>query len=81
MFIWILSILALGTLAYLAIKGRIIRMQEEFRDALRRAQQGRKSSLPSEDMLKCPKCEVYSAPSQQKNCGKPGCPYSTPAIR
>jgi len=75
------SLLILGVLAYLAIKGRIVRMQEEFQKALRRAQQGGKSSFPSEDMVKCPKCDVYAAPSQQKNCGKPGCPYSKPAIR
>jgi ArsR family metal-binding transcriptional regulator len=78
---WILVLLAIGTLAYFAIRGRMLRMQEEFMDALRRAHQGRKSSLPSEDMVKCEKCGVYSAPSQQKNCGKPGCPYSKPAIR
>lgn len=78
---WILSLLLLGALAYFAIKGRIIRLQEEFQEALRRAQQGRKSSFPSEDMVKCEKCGVYSAPSQLKNCGKPGCPYAKPAIK
>lgn len=75
------SLLILGVLAYLAIKGRMVRMQEEFQKALRRAQQGRKSSFPSEDMVKCPKCDVYSAPSQQKSCGKSDCPYSKTAIR
>ena len=78
---WILVLLAIGTLAYFAIRGRMLRMQEEFMEALRRANQGRKSSLPSEDMVKCEKCGTYSAPSQQKNCGKPGCPYSKPAIK
>lgn len=78
---WILSLLILGALAYFAIKGRILRLQEEFKEALRRAQQGRKSSFPSEDMVKCATCGVYSAPTQSKNCGKPGCPYSKPAIK
>lgn len=78
--LWILALLALGALAYFAIKGRIIRMQQEFQEALRRAQQGRKSSLPSEDMVKCEACGTYSAPAQLKNCGKPGCPYRKPAI-
>ena len=73
-FFWLL-ILALGVLAYFAVKGRIVRLREEFEQALRRATQGRRSSLPSEDMVKCPTCGTYSAPSQQKNCGKEGCPY------
>jgi hypothetical protein len=59
---WILALLAIGALAYFAIKGRIIRMQQEFQEALRRAQQGRKSSLPSEDMVKCETCGTYSRP-------------------
>lgn len=78
---WILSLLILGALAYFAIRGRIVRLQEEFQESLRRAQQGRKSSFPSEDMVKCPKCDTYSAPSQQKSCGKADCPYAKPAIK
>ena len=78
---WILILLTIGALAYFAIKGRIIRLREEFQDALRRAQQGRKSTFPSEDMVKCEKCDTYSAPSQAKGCGKPNCPYAKPAIR
>ena len=74
-FFWLLTLLGLGALAYFAIKGRMIRLREEFEAALRRAGQKRGSSLPSEDMVKCPTCETYIAPSQQKNCGKPGCPY------
>ena len=35
---WILALLVIGALAYFAIKGRIIRMQQEFQEALRRAQ-------------------------------------------
>lgn len=73
--LWLLILLAVGALAYFAIKGRIVRLREEFEQALRRANQGRRSSLPSEDMVKCPTCGTYSAPSQQKNCGKEGCPY------
>lgn len=73
--LWLLILLAVGALAYFAIKGRLVRLREEFEQALRRANQGRRSSLPSEDMVKCPTCGTYSAPSQQKNCGKEGCPY------
>jgi hypothetical protein len=72
---WILILLAIGALAYLAMRGRIARLREEFEEALRRATQGRRSSLPSEDMTKCPTCGTYLAPSQQKNCGKENCPY------
>jgi hypothetical protein len=78
--VWILVLLAIGTLAYLAIKGRIIRLREEFQEALRRAQQPPKSSLPSEDMTRCGVCGTYSAPSQKKDCGKQGCPYTRPGI-
>ncbi|MCE9521801.1 MAG: hypothetical protein K8S25_05140 [Alphaproteobacteria bacterium] len=74
-FIWLLSLLVLGALAYFAIKGRVIRLREEFEAALRRAGQRPPSSLPSEDMVKCATCGTYVAPSQQKNCGKPNCPY------
>lgn len=74
-FIWLLTILGLGALAYFAIKGRMIRLREEFEAALRRAGQKRGSSLPSEDMVQCKTCGTYIAPSQQKNCGKPDCPY------
>lgn len=79
--VWILSLLLIVALAYFAIKGRIVRLREEFQEALRRAQQGPKSSFPSEDMVKCETCGIYSAPSQLKNCGKPNCPYTTPAIK
>lgn len=74
-FLWLLLLIGLGALAYFAIKGRMIRLREEIEQALRRAGQ-RRSSLPSEDMVKCPTCGTYIAPSQQKNCGKPNCPYS-----
>jgi hypothetical protein len=74
--LWLLILLGLGALAYFAIKGRMVRLREEFEQALRKATQGRpRSSLPSEDMVKCPACGTYSAPSQTKNCGKPECPY------
>ena len=73
--IWLLALLGLGALAYFAIKGRVIRLREEFEAALRRAGQRPASSLPSEDMVKCTTCGTYIAPSQQKNCGKPNCPY------
>ncbi|MDZ4740652.1 MAG: hypothetical protein SGJ03_12210 [Alphaproteobacteria bacterium] len=78
--LWILTLLGIGVLAYFAIKGRIIRLRDEFQGALRRASQGPKSSLPSQDMVKCPSCGTYSAPSQQKNCGKQECPYKTPSL-
>jgi ribosomal protein L32 len=74
-FLWLLILLGVGALAYFAIKGRMVRLREEFEQALRRASQRPKSSLPSEDMVKCPNCGTYSAPSQTKNCGKPECPY------
>ena len=73
-FIWLLVLVGLGALAYFAIKGRMIRLREEIEQALRRGGQ-RRSSLPSEDMVKCATCGTYIAPSQQKNCGKPNCPY------
>lgn len=74
-FIWLVVILALGVIAYFAVKGRIVRLREEFQEALRKAQTRRSASLPSEDMQKCPHCGTYNAPSQQKNCGKSECPY------
>jgi len=73
--LWLLILAGLGALAYFAVKGRIIRLREEFEQAMRKATQGRRSSLPSEDMVKCPTCGTYSAPGQTKNCGKAGCPY------
>ncbi len=73
--LWFLAMLGLGVLAYFAIKGRMLRLREELHEALRRAGQKRGSSLPSEDMTKCLICGTYIAPSQQKNCGKEGCPY------
>lgn len=79
--LWLLILLALGALAYFAIKGRISRLREEIEQQLRRASRPRRSSLPSEDMIKCPACGTYSAPSQAKDCGKAECPYKakTPA--
>jgi ribosomal protein L32 len=73
--LWLLILIGLGALAYFAMKGRIIRLREEFEQAMRKATQGRRSSLPSEDMVKCPTCGTYSAPGQTKNCGKAACPY------
>ena len=79
--VWVFALLGLGVLAYFAIRGRIIRLKEELQEALRRAQHGRKSSFPSEDMIKCQTCETYSAPTQLRNCGKPNCPYATPSLQ
>jgi len=73
--VWILVLIGLGALAYFAIKGRMIRLRDELQEALRRAGRRPASSLPSEDMIKCPACGTYIAPSQQKNCGKDRCPY------
>ena len=59
--LWILILLGVGALAYFAIKGRMVRLREEFEQALRKATQGgRRSSLPSEDMVKCPACGTYN---------------------
>jgi len=74
-FLWLLVLLALGALAYFAVKGRIVRLREEFQEALRKAGARRGTSLPSEDMQKCAICGTYVAASLQKNCGKPECPY------
>lgn len=66
----------IGALIYFGVKGRIVRLREEFDAAMRRATQGNaKKPIATEEMTKCPTCGTYSAPSQQKNCGKPGCPY------
>jgi ribosomal protein L32 len=73
--LWLLILGAIGALVYFGVKGRIIRLREEFEQAMRRAGQGRRANLPGEDMVKCPTCGTYSAPTQVKNCGKPGCPY------
>jgi ArsR family metal-binding transcriptional regulator len=73
--IWLLAILGIGALAYFAIKGRMLRIRDELQEAIRRAGRKRGSSLPSEDMVKCAVCDTYIAPSQQKSCGKAGCPY------
>lgn len=78
--VWILVLLAIGTLAYLAIRGRIIRLREEFQEALRRAQKHPKSTLPSEDMTKCDVCGTYLAPSQKRDCGRANCPYARPGL-
>jgi hypothetical protein len=69
----ILSVL--GALIYFGVKGRMVRLREEFAEALRKAQQSRKPNLPSESMSQCKTCGTYIAPGQQKNCGKQGCPY------
>lgn len=74
---WLIVLIGIGALAYFAIKGRIIRLREEFQDALRKAQT-RRSSLPSEDMQKCPTCGTYYAPST-KSCGNPNCEESRKA--
>lgn len=65
----------LGALIYFGVKGRIVRLREEFAEALRRAQGKRPEKLPSESMVACPTCGTYAAAGQQKNCGKQGCPY------
>jgi hypothetical protein len=65
----------LGALIYFGVKGRIVRLREEFAEALRRAQGKRPENLPSESMTQCKTCGTYIATGQQKNCGKNGCPY------
>ncbi len=65
----------LGALIYFGVKGRIVRLREEFAEALRRAQGKRPENLPSESMTQCKTCGTYIAAGQQKNCGKSGCPY------
>jgi hypothetical protein len=65
----------LGALIYFGVKGRIVRLREEFAEALRKAQGNRPKNLPSESMTECPTCGTYAAPGSQKNCGKQGCPY------
>ncbi len=65
-----------GALIYFGVKGRMIRLREEFAEAMRRATQGgAKKPIATEEMVKCPTCGTYAVPTQQKNCGKPGCPY------
>ncbi len=66
----------LGALIYFGVKGRIVRLREEFAEALRRAQGKRPENLPSESMTQCKTCGTYIATGQQKNCGKQGCPYT-----
>lgn len=73
--IGLLALAAVGAFIYFAIKGRAIRLREQFQEALRRAGERAGGQLPAEDMLKCPVCGTYSAPGQQKNCGKAQCPY------
>jgi hypothetical protein len=75
-FFTLLILAILGALIYFGVKGRIVRLREEFAEALRRAQGKRAEKLPSESMVACPTCGTYSAPGQQKNCGKQGCPYT-----
>jgi hypothetical protein len=65
----------LGALIYFGVKGRIVRLREEFAEALRKAQGKRAEKLPSESMTACPTCGTYAAPGAQKDCGKSGCPY------
>jgi hypothetical protein len=65
----------LGALIYFGVKGRIVRLREEFAEALRKAQGKRPANLPSESMTQCKTCGTYIATGQQKNCGKNGCPY------
>ena len=65
----------LGALIYFGVKGRIVRLREEFAEALRRAQGKRPENLPSESMTQCKTGGTYIATGQQKNCGKNGCPY------
>lgn len=65
----------LGALIYFGVKGRIVRLREEFAEALRKAQGKRPENLPSESMTQCKTCGTYIATGQQKNCGKNGCPY------
>ena len=72
----LLILAALGALIYFGVKGRIIRLREEFAEALRRAQGKRPQDLPTESMVRCKTCGTYIAPGQQKNCGKQGCPYT-----
>ena len=75
-FFTLLILAALGALIYFGVKGRIVRLREEFAEALRRAQGKRAEKLPSVSMVACPTCGTYAAPGQQKNCGKSGCPYA-----
>jgi hypothetical protein len=65
----------LGALIYFGVKGRIVRLREEFAEALRKAQGKRAEKLPSESMTACPICGTYAASGSQKNCGKADCPY------
>ena len=75
----LLVLAGVGALIYFGVKGRIIRLREEFAEALRRAQGGKRpQDLPSESMVACPTCGTYGAKGQQKNCGKQGCPYPAP---
>ncbi|MFM9865750.1 MAG: hypothetical protein ACKVRO_19320 [Micropepsaceae bacterium] len=72
----LLILAAIGALIYFGVKGRMVRLREEFAEALRRAQGKRAEKLPSESMVACPTCGTYAAAGQQKNCGKQGCPYA-----
>ena len=72
----LLILAIIGALIYFGVEGRIVRLREEFEATMRRATQGNaKKPIATEEMVKCPTCSTYAAPSQQKNCGKPGCPY------
>lgn len=69
----LLILAAIGALIYFGVKGRMIRLREEFAEALRRAQGNRPQNLPGESMIECPTCRTYT--TGQRNCGKSGCPY------
>ena len=71
-----LAVLAILAIAYFAIRGRALRFREQLQEALRRAtERAATNQLPTEDMIKCPACGTYSAPGQQKSCGRADCPY------
>ena len=72
----LLVLAVIAAVIYFAVKGRIIRLREEFEAALRRAQGNTKKPIATEEMVKCPTCGTYAVATQQKNCGKPGCPYA-----
>ncbi len=72
----LLLLAGVGALIYFGVKGRMIRLREEFAETMRRARQGNaKKPIATEEMVKCPTCGTYAVPTQQKNCGKAGCPY------
>lgn len=71
-----LALVAVLAVAYFAMRGRALRLREQLQEALRRAgERGAANRLPSESMTKCPKCDTYSAPGQQRACERADCPY------